>query len=122
MILELGGNDGLRGYPVADIKTNLLAMTRSAERHGAVVIIVGMEIPPNYGPRYTSAFRNVFAEVSRQTETPFVPFLLDGVATDPELMQQDGIHPKAAAQPILLDNVWRVLQPLLGARTGPQSS
>ena len=112
VILELGGNDGLRGYSVARIRENLAAMARSALARGAAVVVVGMQMTPNLGPRYTASFRDLFAEVSESLDTELVPFLLDGI--DPETMlQPDGIHPKAEAQPILLENVWQVLEALL---------
>lgn len=112
VILELGGNDGLRGYSVASIRENLAAMARAARARDAAVIVVGMQMTPNLGPRYTRSFRDVFAEVSEALDTELVPFLLEGI--DPEtMMQADGIHPTAEAQPILLENVWEVLAPLL---------
>ena len=112
VILELGGNDGLRGYSVASIRENLAAMARAARDRDAAVIVVGMQMTPNLGPRYTRSFRDVFAEVSQALDTELVPFLLEGI--DPETMlQADGIHPTAEAQPILLENVWEVLAPLL---------
>ncbi len=113
VIIELGGNDALRGYPVDRIEANLDEMVALAQRSGAAVIVVGMEIPPNYGPRYTQAFHAVFADVAIRAHARLVPFLLDGVATNTALMQADGIHPTAAAQPRLLDNVWPILQSLL---------
>ena len=113
VVIELGGNDALRGYPVERIEQNLDAMIGLSKDAGAAVVLLGMEIPPNYGARYTQAFHAVFADVAARTRVAFVPFLLDGVATDETLMQADGIHPTAAAQQRLLDNVWRALQPLL---------
>jgi len=113
VVIELGGNDALRGYPVERIEQNLDAMIDLAKGAGAAVLLLGMEIPPNYGARYTQAFHALFADVAARTRVAFVPFLLDGVATDDGLMQADGIHPTAAAQARLLDNVWRGLEPLL---------
>ena len=113
VVIELGGNDALRGYPVERIEQNLDAMIDLAKSAGAAVLLLGMEIPPNYGARYTQAFHALFADVAARTRVAFVPFLLDGVATDDGLMQADGIHPTAAAQARLLDNVWRGLEPLL---------
>jgi len=113
VIIELGGNDGLRGYPVARIRDNLTQMADMVSAAGAVPLIVSMRIPPNYGPRYTRAFDAVFGEVAEQSGAVLVPFLLDEVALDPELMQNDGIHPTALAQPLLLDAVWPYLEPLL---------
>jgi acyl-CoA thioesterase-1 len=113
VIIELGGNDALRGYPVERIESNLDAMTGLAKDAGASVVVVGMEIPPNYGTRYTQAFHAIYADVAKRTGAALVPFLLDGVATDDALMQADGIHPTAAAQERLLDNVWPALKSLL---------
>ena len=113
VIIELGGNDGLRGYPVANIRANLLAMTEAVIAAGAEPILAGMQIPPNYGPAYTEAFRRMYVDIAARTGARLVPFLLEGVATDRDLMQRDGIHPTASAQPRLLDNVWAVLKPLL---------
>jgi acyl-CoA thioesterase-1 len=113
VVIELGGNDALRGYPVERIEQNLDALVALAKDADAKVVLLGMEIPPNYGARYTQAFHAVFADVAARTRVAFVPFLLDGVATDEGLMQPDGIHPTAAAQQRLLDNVWAALEPLL---------
>jgi acyl-CoA thioesterase-1 len=113
VVIELGGNDALRGYPVDLIEQNLDAMVTIAKNAGATVVVLGMEIPPNYGARYTQAFHAVYADVATRTGVPLVPFLLDGVATNPALMQADGIHPTAAAQSRLLDNVWPTLKALL---------
>jgi len=113
VILELGGNDALRGYPVERIENNLDAMAGLAKDAGASVVVLGMEIPPNYGARYTQAFHAIYADVAKRTGAALVPFLLDGVATDDALMQADGIHPTAAAQARLLDNVWPALKSLL---------
>ena len=110
VILELGGNDGLRGWPTEAIQENLLQMTRMAQESGSVVIILGMELPPNYGPKYTDAFRSLFAAVANETGSILVPFFLDGVATVDELMFDDGIHPNVEAQPRLVDVVVPVLQ------------
>jgi acyl-CoA thioesterase-1 len=116
VVLELGGNDALRGYPIDTIAANLRELVGTAQRSGAAVLLLGMAIPPNYGARYTRAFSAMYASVATDTDAALVPFLLDGVATDAALMQSDGIHPTAAAQPRLLDNVWPVLQSLLGKR------
>ena len=113
VIIELGGNDGLRGYPIANIRANLLAMTQAVIAAGATPVLAGMRIPPNYGPRYTAAFRAVYVDVAKTTGAKLVPFLLQGVATKRGLMQQDGIHPTAQAQRRLLDNAWGVLAPLI---------
>ena len=113
VIIELGGNDGLRGYPIAKIRANLTAMVDMVQRAGATPLIVSMRIPPNYGIRYTTAFDGVFAEVAEETGAQLVPFILNEVALEDGLMQEDGIHPTAAAQPLLLDVIWTHLQPLL---------
>ena len=113
VIIELGGNDGLRGYPVRNIHDNLLTMTEAVLAIGATPILAGMRIPPNYGPRYARAFHQIYADIAAATGAGLVPFLLDGVATERELMQRDGIHPTATAQPRMLDNVWTVLAPLI---------
>lgn len=113
VILELGGNDGLRGLPVQHIKTNLIEMVELSQEAGAVVILVGIQIPPNYGPRYTGPFASQFEEIAEAMSLPLIPFLIDGIAQNPELMQDDGIHPKAEAQGLVLENVWPVLQAVL---------
>ena len=105
VIIELGANDGMRGYPLKSLRSNLSTMTQLAQEAGAKVILLAMEIPPNYGARYTAGFRDSFAEVAANTGAVLGPFVLDGVATDPALMQEDGIHPRKEAQPMLLDNV-----------------
>ena len=116
VVLELGGNDGLRGYPVASIRENMEVMVKLARDHGAAVIILGMAIPANYGFRYTNAFRAVFIETAMDTDSRLVPFP-EGIATVDELMQADGIHPNAKAQSKLLDNVWPVLKQVLDSRS-----
>jgi acyl-CoA thioesterase I len=113
VVIELGGNDALRGYPVDKIEGNLDAMATLAKDAGAAVLVLGMEIPPNYGARYTQAFHAIYADVAKRTGATLVPFLLDGVATDDALMQADGIHPTAAAQKQLLETVWPALKSLL---------
>lgn len=113
VIVELGGNDGLRGYPLNVMQQQLVDIIEKSRAAGATVVLVGMQIPPNYGPRYTNRFRDIYKELAEKFELPLVGFLLDGVATDAALMQRDGIHPTAAAQEKILDNVWPVLQPLL---------
>jgi len=113
VIIELGGNDGLRGYPISKIRSNLAAMVDATQQAGAIPLIVSMRIPPNYGPRYTDAFDAVFAEVAQETGAAIVPFLLSDVAFTEGFMQDDGIHPTAAAQPLLLDAIWTYLDPLL---------
>lgn len=113
VILELGGNDGLRGLPVANIKQNLLQMVALSQAAGARVILAGIQIPPNYGPRYTGPFTSQYQEIAEEMDLPLIPFLIDGIPQQPELMQDDGIHPSAEAQGLVLENVWPVLMPIL---------
>lgn len=110
VLIELGGNDGLRATPIAVIRRNLTAMIRLARDAGARVVLAGMQMPPNYGQRYTSEFAALFPALAREQKVPLVGFILDGVALDRTLMQADGIHPTAAAQPRLLDNAWPVIE------------
>jgi acyl-CoA thioesterase-1 len=118
VIIELGGNDGLRGTPIDVMRRNLVQMIELAQAAGARVILAGMQIPTNYGAAYTKAFAGVYPELAKRYGLPLVPFFLDGVALDPTLIQADGIHPTAEAQPKLLANVWPVLRPeLKPART-----
>ncbi len=112
VIIALGANDGLRGLPVPAMKENLTAMIRAARTAKARVVLVGMRLPPNYGP-YADEFHNAYAELARSEKVALVPFLLDGIADQPRLFQSDTIHPTAEAQPKLLDNVWVALAPLL---------
>lgn len=111
VIIELGGNDGLRGIPVDSIRENLTTMIQMAKRHGARVIVVGMDVSPNLGQRYRKAFREVYREVADTTRTVFVPPFFDDF--DETMLQRDGIHPKAGAQSVILDNIWPELQPML---------
>ena len=114
-ILELGGNDGLRGIPVAETRRNLQAIidkVRSKYPH-VKIILAGMQIPPNMGQQYTSAFRNLYPELSKKNNIPLIPFLLEGVGGEARLNLPDGIHPTADGHAILAENVWKVLQPLL---------
>lgn len=113
LVLELGGNDGLRGYPINRIKSNLSSMISASEATGSSVLLIGMVLPPNYGRRYTKAFEDLFKDLADQNNLPFVPFLLEGTTTDQTLIQRDGIHPTVAAQPRLLDDIWPALEPLL---------
>ncbi|TWC29148.1 acyl-CoA thioesterase-1 [Pseudomonas sp. SJZ079] len=113
VILELGGNDGLRGQPPAQLQQNLAAMIDESRASGAQVLLLGMRLPPNYGVRYTTAFAQVFETLAEEKQVPLVPFFLEGVGGVPRLMQRDGIHPALDAQPILLDNLWPALKPLL---------
>ena len=113
MILELGGNDGLRGVPVAQIRSNLAAMIQAAHASGARVVLVGMRMPPNYGEVYAQSFEALFRELSRTHRTALVPFLLEDFADKPEFFLPDRIHPTEAAQPLMLERIWPVLRPLL---------
>jgi len=116
VILELGGNDALRGLPLESTRGNLIEMTRAAKAAGAKVVIAGMQLPPNYGRKYSDEFAGLFAAVAKGEGAALVPFLLHGVADGPQadaMFQPDRIHPKEEAHPIILDNVWPVLQPLL---------
>lgn len=113
VIVELGGNDGLRGLPVAQMKQNLAKIIEQAQKAGARVVLVGMKLPPNYGPDYTQAFESAYAELARRYKTALVPFLLEDFAEKPELFQSDRIHPAEAAQPLMMERVWKVLRPLL---------
>jgi acyl-CoA thioesterase-1 len=113
LVLALGGNDGLRGLPVAEMKANLATIVRAAQARKARVLVVGVRIPPNYGRQYTEAFFQAFAEVAKQYRAAYVPFLLDGIGERQELFQPDQIHPTAAAQPLILETVWRGLEPLV---------
>lgn len=119
VILELGGNDGLRGLPVTSIRQNLERMIQLSQQAGAKVILAGIQIPPNYGPRYTGPFYALYEELANEYDLVLIPFLLDGIAEDPALMQDDGIHPTAEAQPMIVDIVWPVLQGLLTASDRP---
>lgn len=117
VVIGLGGNDGLRAIPIPEIRRNLSRMIQLSEQRGAQVLLAGIHIPPNYGPAYTEAFHQVYHELAQEYGTGLIPFILDGVALDPALMQDDGIHPTAAAQPLILDNVWAELEPLLSPET-----
>ena len=112
VVIALGANDGLRGLPVKTMRDNLAAMADAAQKKNARVLIVGQRLPPNYGP-YATQFHEAFAAVAREKKTALVDFLLDGVATRPELFQADNLHPTAEAQPMLLETVWQGLAPLL---------
>jgi acyl-CoA thioesterase-1 len=107
VLLELGANDGLRGYPVAAISANLGRMVTMSQQSGAQVAVLGIQIPPNYGARYTKPFFAQYAMVAKQYDTQLVPFILEDVAINTELMQDDGLHPTIEAQPLLLNNVWQ---------------
>ncbi len=113
VIIELGGNDGLRGLSIKKMRSNLREMVAQATQNGARVLLVGMQIPVNYGAGYARLFSESFALIAEETQSPLVPFLLEGFALDTDYFQSDGIHPNQQAQPVMLDNVWRVLEPLL---------
>jgi acyl-CoA thioesterase I len=113
VILELGGNDGLRALPIAQMRANLVRMVDLASAAGAKVVLLGMRMPPNYGPEYTEQFRLCYSDLARDKKLPLVPFLLNDIALVPDLMQADGIHPNELGQPKLLANVWPSLKPLL---------
>ena len=113
VVIELGGNDGLRALPIPQMRANLEQMTDLAAAAGAKVLLLGMRMPPNYGLPYTEQFRLSFSDIARDKKIPLVPFLLNDIALSQNLMQDDDIHPNALGQPKLLENVWPALQPLL---------
>jgi len=116
VILELGANDGLRGATPDSIRRNLETISDACRRAKARVLLVGIRLPPNYGTAYTEKFHEVFSAVARSRKLPLVPFILDRFSNDREFFQDDGIHPSAAAQPLMLDTVWKELRPLLKVR------
>lgn len=122
VILELGGNDGLRGLSLVETRANLAAMIQSAKASGAWVLLTGVHIPPNYGPDYTKKFHAIYQDLAHSQRVARVPFLLEGIALNPELMQADGLHPRANAQSRILDNVWPYLKPLLDVAPKPKAS
>jgi acyl-CoA thioesterase-1 len=113
VIVALGANDGLRGLPTAQMRANLAKIVSRSQKAQARVLLVGMRVPPNYGASYTRQFAQVYTDLAREYKTALVPFLLEGMAEQRELFQADNLHPTAAAQPILLENVWKALVPLL---------
>jgi acyl-CoA thioesterase-1 len=113
IILELGGNDGLRGFPAARIKANLEEIVSRAKATGAAVVLLGIRIPSNYGARYSAEFEGVFRQVSADLDVEWIEFFMEGIAMNDDLLQDDRIHPNAEAQPILLDNVWPVISATL---------
>ncbi len=123
VLIELGGNDGLRGLSPQQMQVNLAKMIERSETSGAEVLLLGIEVPPNYGASYASAFRGVFSQLAEEYEVPLLPFLLEGVDLS-TMLQGDGIHPTAEAQPIILDNVWSALAPMLDpqASVAPQQN
>jgi acyl-CoA thioesterase-1 len=117
VILELGGNDGLRGFPPDVMKGNLREIIETTRSAGSAVVLLGIRIPTNYGPRYTAAFENVYRELAQELDVLWIEFFMDGVALNESLMQDDGIHPNAEAQPILLDNAWPIIREALDDHT-----
>ena len=117
LVVELGGNDGLRGLPVAELKRNLTEIITRAQAKGIKVVLTGMEAPPNFGPAYTTEFRDVYRELSRAHDVTFVPFYLEGVAGIPSLNIADGIHPNAEGSRIVERTIWSALEPLLVKQT-----
>lgn len=117
VLLELGGNDGLRGYPLGQLEENLTRAIERIRASGAGVILLGMQIPPNYGSRYAGEFADLFPTLAEELGLPFVVFMLEGIATNDQYMQGDGIHPNAKAQPLILDNVWPRLKAELKNQT-----
>lgn len=109
VILELGGNDGLRGLPIAQTRNNLRSMVNMANKSGAKTLLVGIRVPPNYGPEYARQFDQLFEGVAKELKVPVVPFLLEGIAENPQMFQPDGIHPNEQAQPKMLHHVWTAL-------------
>lgn len=122
VILELGGNDGLRGFPPERMKANLRTIIETTKASGAGVVMLGIRIPTNYGPRYTTAFENVFRELAAQLNVLWIEFFMEGVALNEELMQDDGIHPNAEAQSILLDNAWPIIREALSEHAARSAS
>jgi acyl-CoA thioesterase-1 len=112
VLVELGANDGLRGLPLKIMRQNLQRMIELSQQSGAKVVLIGMMLPPNYGFTYTTPFTTMYQQLAEEHRLPLIPFLLQEIATDPKLMQSDGLHPNAAAQPAILENVWRVAAPL----------
>jgi len=113
VLVELGANDGLRGLAIEEIHANLQRILKACRDAGAKIVLIGIELPINYGPQYRDGLRNMYRDIAREFNAPLVPFLLEGVATDPKLMQEDGLHPLATAEPRVLETVWPVLAPVL---------
>jgi acyl-CoA thioesterase-1 len=116
VVVEIGANDALRGLPIGQIRKNLDAIITSSRDAGAKVVLLGIELPINYGPQYRTALREMYRDAAGEFNVPLVPFLLDGVALDPKLMQEDGMHPLAAGEPKVLENVWPTLRTAIGAK------
>jgi acyl-CoA thioesterase-1 len=121
VVIELGANDGLQGKSTARMQENLEAMIKLAQEANAQVVLVGIHLPPNYGVDYTEKFDKVYKDLAEQYKLPFVPFLLEGIATDFSLMQADGLHPTAEAQSKVLENVWPILEPVIAAEKAKKS-
>lgn len=121
VVLELGGNDGLRGFPPERMRKNLETIIRCSRAAGARVVLLGIRIPTNYGSRYTEAFEQVYQDLAEEYELPWIEFFMDGVAQNENLMQGDGIHPNAEAQTLLLDNAWPVIEQALGMQHADNS-
>jgi len=113
VIIELGGNDGLRGFPPERMRENLRKIIESSKANGTAVVLLGIRIPTNYGPRYTKSFENVYRELAQELDVPWIEFFMEGIALNTDLMQDDGIHPNAIAQPMLLDNAWPIISAAL---------
>jgi len=113
VVLALGANDGLRGLPLDAAAANLNAIIAACRKHKARVLLIGMRLPPNYGTTYAAKFHSIYEQAAQRHKTPFLPFLLEGFADQPALFQADGLHPTAAAQPLIMEQVWELLQPLL---------
>jgi acyl-CoA thioesterase-1 len=122
VILELGGNDGLRGFPTEVIKENIQTMIEASRAHGAAVVILGIKIPTNYGPRYRQAFEEIYSELAAELDVYWIEFFMENVALNEALMQDDGVHPTTEAQPILLDNAWPVIREALVERGSAAAS
>jgi acyl-CoA thioesterase-1 len=117
IILELGANDGLRGLPVKDMEANLSNMITQSKKAKVKMLLIGMKIPPNYGPKYAESFSNTYPLLSQQHKVSLVPFMLENIAANPNLIQDDGLHPNALGQPMMLDNIWPKLQLMLNKQT-----
>ncbi|HEX4480307.1 MAG TPA: arylesterase [Rudaea sp.] len=116
VVVELGANDGLRGLPIDQIRKNLDTIIKTSRDAGAKVVLLGIELPINYGPQYRTGLREMYRDEAKEFNVPLVPFLLDRVAQDPTLMQDDGMHPLAAGEPKVLENVWPTLRTAIGAK------
>lgn len=122
VVIELGGNDGLRGLPLKATEDNLSGMVAASKAAGAKALLVGMQIPPNYGREYAGKFSGIYSKVAKENSIPLVPFLLEGVADKPQLFQADRIHPLAAAHPQMLDNVWLFLKKIINTAAGGKTT